>query len=491
MQQAPIKSSYRQQVKAKSLPAPMKGLNTAAPITATPEGHALRLENWICRTNGLKTRDGYSVVSAGLGSPVVSIMAHRNRIFASTNAQLFDGATPIPGFLMFGGDWHHALMTNAAGLFLIATNGGDGVRVFDGTNWSAAAFDGVDAASIVTLCVHQSRLWLVPNAGLTIYYLDLDCFAGPVHPVYLQQLARKGGSVAAIASLTSDGGISANDKLVAVTDQGEMILWTGVDPAKDFEQAGVYNVSAPIGRRCFAPYGGGLAYLSTSGVLPIPDVLPRVDPNKPIAAISEVIQPTLYAALATGAWQMAESIENELFIVSGPAGQYVRSGTDGWSSFSGLNATCWLNAAGALYFGTSTGAVCQYGGMSDNGAAISSYLVDRFDRMGSLSIKSISQVRPLYTAAVNYRPRVAMLANYRDPPATFAGYFTNAATYQWEDIAYAMQPASWTRPNTSARALWRSCGGQGTEFSLLMGLQTKSPVLYTGYDLQYETGATL
>ena len=491
MQQAPIKSSYRQQVKVKSLAAPMKGLHTAAPITATPEGHALRLENWICRTTGLKTRDGYSVVASGLGSPVVSIMAHRNRIFASTSAQLFDGATPIPGFLMYGGDWHHALMTNSAGLFLIATNGGDGVRVFDGAAWSVVTFDGVDASTIVTLCVHQSRLWLVPNSGLTIYYCDLDCFAGPVHPVYLQQLARKGGSVAAIASLTSDGGVSANDKLMAVTDQGEMILWTGVDPAKDFQQSGVYNVSAPIGRRCFVPYGGGIAYLSTSGVLPIPDILPRVDPNKPIAAISEVIQPTLNAALTSGAWQMAESIENELFVVSGPNGQYVRSGTDGWSSFSGLNATCWLNAAGALYFGTSTGTVCQYGGLTDNGSVINSYLVDRFDRMGTLSIKSVSQVRPMLNAARNYRPRIQMLANYFDPPATFDARYTNALAYQWEDISYAMQPADWTRTNTSRQALWRSCAGQGTEFALLMGLKTKNPVLYTGYDLQYEIGATL
>ena len=466
-----------------------------APISGTPEGHCLRLENWVGRTDGLHVRDGYTVVSSGLGSAVTALFVHKSQIFAATAMQVFNGSSALPGLNMAGGDWHAALLPNPGGLFLVTANGGDGLRVFDGATWQTITLDGIDTSTIVTLVVHQSRIFFAVRDSLTIYYLDVDCFAGTAQPVFLQPLVRKGGSVAALTSRTQDGGRNTNDQLVIVTTEGEMVIWSGTDPStsQTWTNAGVFNVPRPVGRRCFVEHGGGLAYLSANGLLPLNDVLSKPDPEKPLRALSEPIWPLLNPSLASGAWSIVESIENEVTIINGPSGQFVLSATNAWSTFSGLNATCWLSVGGALYFGTSDGQVCRYGDgvYEDNGQPVSSYLVDRFDRIKTMGIKTVQAVRPLYTARHPYRPRVQMLANYREAPATFAARYTDGVNYQWEDITWSRQPALWNRAVSSRQGAWRSCAAEGHEFALMLGMKTRTPITYTGYDVQFEAGGSM
>lgn len=475
----------------------MKGLHTASPITGTPEGYCLRLENWICRTDGLHVRDGHTVVS-NIGAPVTSLHAHGSKIIATTAAQIFQDGVVLPGLNMSGGEWHSALLPNPGGLFLIMANGGDGLRVFDGATWQTVPISGINTADIVSLIVHHHRVWFVLRNSLTLYYLDQDAFTNldtgkDAFPVPLGPLVRNGGSIAAIASLTQDGGRNDNDQLVAVTTEGEMVVFSGSDPAtsQTWKQAGVYTVAKPIGRRCFIAHGGSLAYLSTKGLFPVLGCLVKPDAEKPLSAFSEPVWPTFCASIASGAWNMIESLDHEITIVSSPSLQWVLSSTNGWSTFTGLNATCWLSTPAGLFFGTSDGKVCKYGGGEDQSQPVSSYIVDRFDRLKSMGIKTAQQVRPLYTARHPYRPRVQMLANYRTPPDTFTARFTDGINYQWEDITWSMQPALWERQQSSRQGLWRSVSAEGTELALLMGMKTRTPVIYTGYDLQYEAGGSL
>lgn len=478
---APRKEAFRSQQKVRELPPPLKGLHSASRINATPAGYALRLDNLVGRTDGLHIRAGHTVVMSGLGGSVVSLMHHKNKVFAATALQVTDGATSTS---CLGGDWHSDRISNPGGLFLVAANGGDGLRVYDGSSWQTVALDGLDASTIVDLCVHQSRLWLVPRNSLTIYYLDVDVFAGKVHPVYLAPLVRQGGTVAAITSITQDGGRNANDQLAIITTKGEMILWNGADPAKaeTWAMAGVYAMPEPVGNRCFADWGGRNVYLSKGGVIPLPDALSKPGPEKQLASLSVDIWPTLNPLLASGSWSMAKSIEHEMLVVSGPTGQFVRSGTGAWSTFS-LNATCWLDAPTGLYFGTSDGKVCKYGGTTDNGQPISAYMVDRYDRLGTATVKTASQVRPIYLADHPYKPRVQMLANYREPPTTFAAHWTDGS-----DPASWMPPGGLVRGASNRQGPWRGVSGEGTALALALGIKTTTPIVYQGYDLAYEIG---
>jgi hypothetical protein len=203
---------------------------------------------------------------------------------------------------------------------------------------------------------------------------------------------------------------------------------------------GVYAMPKPVGRRCLASYDGGLAYLSTMGLLQFPQAFSKADEEKRRGSLSDPIGPTLCADIVSGDWNLASSIEHEILIVSGPSRQYVLSSTGAWSVFTGLSATSWASAGGNLYFGTSTGKVCKLTGSTDNDVPISSFLVDRFEIYGKKRRKIAQQVRLQYTVPQPYRPRIQLLADYQTGPTSFPAYWTANTSWMWEDVAYTRLP---------------------------------------------------
>lgn len=470
----------------------MRGLNTAQPIDRTEPGYGLVLENWVGRTDGLHVRAGHTVVQSGLGASVTALVTRGGSVLGATADKLWSGGSAVQ--TVTSGDWHSAQLPNAGGLWTVAANGtSGGLLAWNGTDWIKPTIDGMDQSKIVGLVVAHNRLFLVERDTLTLWYLDSFAFGGTAKPVFLQQLCRNGGSVATVGVLTQDGGRNSNDTLIAITTEGEAVTWVGSDPANSvsWAQGGVFTLPKPVGRRCLVTHDGGLAYLSTLGLLKLPDAMQRSDQEKKVAGLSDDIWPTLTPLLGSGSWSLASSIDHELLIVSGPSGQFVRSSTGAWCTFAGLNATSWASAGGDLYFGTSDGKVCRYGGGTDNGSAISSYLVDRFDRYGTARRKKITRIRPQFTMAHPYRPRIQMVSNYRTPEATFPAHWTEDTSWQWEDLSWPRTPALWERSISSRIGRWRGVRGDGIALALAMGMKTKTAVIYTGHDVIMEAGGSV
>ena len=516
MRLATLPSASKARSQNRHVVAPMKGMNTASPITETPNGYGLRLENVVARSDGIHTRQGFEYVATGLDGAVTTLMAYPSHVVAATTSA--------------GAPWQWSLMSNPGGVYLMAVNGSDYLRAYNGTTWSTLTLDNLDTRTVASICTHQSRVFFGSSVDLTLYYLPTDAIMGAVSPMPLGHLCRKGGKIAAIASLTQDAGRNGTDQLLVITTEGEAVLWSGNDPdvSATWSIAGVWNVPKPIGRRCLVPHGGSLAYLCVRGLLSIPQTLSRDDPEKQNDAISEAIWPTFCDDIQTGAWEMVESAEHEVLIVNGPRGQYVKSGTGAWSTWQMPYATTWITHRGELYFGTSDGSICRYTGMLDGTRPISAFIVDRYDRLKSLGIKTASQVRLHYKAAKPYTPRVKMLTNYSDPlsfnlnplsvygafdssgfnlawfdtftaddyqkqlaPSESIAHFTDGTNYYWPNVTWSRQPSSWLRPVTSRQGLWRGLSAEGTAFALTIGLKTTVPIVYTGYDMQYEVGASL
>lgn len=474
--------------------APLAGLDTASPITAMPESTARCLDNWVCRTDGLHTRAGTVTARSGLGSAVSTLLPYGSGVVACTATKL-EGSVET----FSSGEWIGDCMPNAAGLYLAAANGIDGVRLWNGSAWStpqAISYDRagvsttIDLDEIVQVCVHQSRLWLLPRNSTTIYYLRPHELWGEARRLIVGPLLKKGGTIRAIASLTGDGGRSSTDKLVVASTEGEIVVYEGSDPndSSTWGLGGVYTAPKPIGRRCFAQHGGHLAYLCTAGVVPLPELFVRGDPEKQLSALSSPIWPTIQAALGSGSWSMAGSMEQEILVVSGPSGQFVRSGNGGWSRFTGTGATCWHSAGGELWLGTDDGKVKRYAGSTDDGAEISSFMVGRFDRPAGSNIKVASRMRLMFRAAHPYRPRLTLLVDYVDPPTTFEAAWIDDQYFLWEDITWGRQPMQWRRETSSRLPRWRGVKGRGHAFAVMMGMKTRTDIVYTGADLMVEGG---
>src|SRR5512147_3304658 len=84
-----------QRSKVVTIPAPYGGWNARDSLTAMPPTDAIRLENFIPDTQGVRTRDGYASHSTGVGTRVDSLMAYTSpttsTLFAaSSSGKIYD-----------------------------------------------------------------------------------------------------------------------------------------------------------------------------------------------------------------------------------------------------------------------------------------------------------------------------------------------------------------------------------------------------------------
>lgn len=483
----PIPSSARQALITKLRPAPLRGLNLSDPITALKEGDALRLDDWVCRSDGLHTRGGYTVVWGQYGAPVAALLSYPGQLLTCTATAIYDEGTPVQTGCL-GGDWQGIVQANPGGQHLVCVNGADLPKTFGGWQWGEAGITGVNGRNLFALALHQRRVFLLERNTLNVWYLGIDAIGGPASVFPMHAQCRKGGHVAGIASLSGDGGRGPDDRICIVTSEGELIVYAGADPdfKASWQLVGVWNVPKPLGTRPFGQIGGSLALLTADGVIDIPRALASSEGGRP--SLSERVDPLI----GTKGRAIIDSGSAGVMLVDAGATQLVRS-DQGWSRFTGFSdASCWAEHSGALYFGTSSGQLCRYGAEDDANVPIQSFAVDAFSPLGTGANKTMRRVRPHYKLAHPYVPRIEALTDYREPPASFAAANTDSRYWQWDEVTWLSQPLPWYRVNVSSRVhLWRSLSGRGRDVALMMSLQTKSPVIWTGYDVAFEAGGAL
>jgi hypothetical protein len=77
-----------------------------------------------------------------------------------------------------------------------------------------------------------------------------DAIAGTLQLIPLSGAASKGGKLLFGATWTIDAGDGLDDKCVFVTDQGEVLIFSGTNPsdANNWRQEGRYQVPEPMGK---------------------------------------------------------------------------------------------------------------------------------------------------------------------------------------------------------------------------------------------------
>lgn len=522
-------------------PPPLLGWNARDNVAAMKDGYALWLENMIPRTEGLVLREGKERWRM-LSGPVLTLMTWAGtnkaaRLFAATQSTIVDVTLPnasntaaVSG--LAGGVWSWDMMSNAGGHWLMCCNGANGVRLYDGAAWSTADVTGVDETTFTAMAVHQSRAFFVKRGSLDLYYLDVGAIQGEAKLLPLGGVVRKGGTLVAVASMSGDGGRNSNDQLVAVTSEGELVVYAGTSPhrAAEWSLAGVFTVPKPVGRRCFVQQGGGLAYMSTKGVLSVPSILAKADKEKSTAAITDLVsgayEPAVAAApSATQAWGAIESSRHELLIINVPtqsgSKQFVQASDGGWCLFSNFNALSWANLGDELFFGDASGTVWRYGGTREGpdyyasigiGASITgagatgmadeintdmglvtapihALMIDGYAKMGTPARKSLKRCRPLLDTPASARFRFESVADHRRLPLEYI----NGVTYTdsrrlWDSIAWTSGPTAWEGRDVSVSNQWRSVAGRGHSLGLVMAVKALAPMTYAGADIIFEAG---
>lgn len=376
-----------------TLAAPTGGLNAYDTLASMPPQDAISMNNMVPFTWGVAVRKGFTVWARGLGGHVHSLLPWNgvtNKLYAIANGNLFDVTlsvdtpTPFATGLDLLALWQHVQLATSGGTYTIAVNGDDDPLLLDGTatlrrlvlgdGTTADTIKGVDPKLFIDVNIHQRRLWFSQKDSTIGWYLPPDTLYGEVKAFDFGPLFKRGGTLYGIYTWSVDTGEGSNDHLVALSTNGDAVVYAGtdVDTADAWSLKGVYYIGSPVpGRRADTKIGGDLMILTTVGIVSLNSVLTSTQVNATTEdTVSKKVQmllSTLVSELQERRyWELVYTPSNNLLMVNVPqvfeggAGQLVSNQVNqSWCAFSGMDACAWHNYLENPWYGNTKGEVCR------------------------------------------------------------------------------------------------------------------------------------
>jgi hypothetical protein len=348
---------------------------------------------------------------------------------------------------------------------------------------------------------HQNRLWFADSANLAIYYLDVQVMSGVVHSLPLNAIFKRGGTIRALYTWTTDGGINLNDQLVVFTSNGEAAIFSGVDPTdpQDFGLTGVFRFDAPMSKHSVVNYGGDLYCLISTGLVPM-STLMRAETEQLGTTDRNVFSNFFAAALNhrdSPGWQAMVNPSSGRLIANMPLGgintyqQMVRfMPAPVWATWSALPSRCWGWIDNRLFFGSDDGKVYEMHPdfLNDDGDPIKVDVQAAWSNYGTPASKHFKMVYAYMQSDGTPQPFIDMKVDYdmsaptNQPDVTFSlpGADWDTATWDVADWAGTVR----SHNNWSGVGVIGRVGGPR-----LVALIRDCHFSLTGWDVEYETGS--
>ncbi len=268
----------------KSVPAPTKGINDYQSIANMDPTYALDMLNLYPSAKSCRVRNGYQEWMTGLGDVCRTLMPYNaadgsNQLWVATDAGIFNattsGAAPAPTIALTNGYLSSIMYSNVAGQYMIAVNGVDVGKIYDGATWANMVTTAASTQDMIAVTSYNKRLWFAQKNSMVAWYLPVDSITGVLTPFYLGGVFTQGGFLQNIFTWSINGGSGLNEVLVFQSSKGEIVGYIGTDPsaAATFELKAVYFVGAPLSQRTNEDLGGDVAMLTIGGVVPISKVV--------------------------------------------------------------------------------------------------------------------------------------------------------------------------------------------------------------------------
>lgn len=506
-----------------SIPASVGGWDTLSPIADMPPDHAVVLDNWIPRPGYLEIRRGTQSWASGMGAAVQTIMGYNagstgnDKLFAVAGTTIWDitaggvAAATTVTTLSTSAVQYTNFTDTAGNHYLIVVNGLDTERKYDGSTWSALGITGFTAGTIVSVLVHKGRLWFVPDSSTKAYYLNpVGAIAGAATSFEYGMFMTKGGSIKALATWSIDTKQTVDDYFAIITTKGQVIVYQGTDPssASTWALVGVYDVGAPIGRRCFLRVAGDLFIICVDGILPMSQMLStdRAAANR-VSLTAQIMDTMRQSAALYGSnfgWQFIAYPAGTLAILNIPtatnstAVQYVMNTLTGaWCQFTGINANCWELYHDVLYLGRNDGTVYQFDvDSADGSTAITATVNSAFNYFKSRGRrKRFTAVRPIITTQYTVTPGVGINTDFGTNGVATSPAFGAVSGSQWD---VALWDVGVWPPNSSVSNNWLTLTGEGYCGSIITQVTTMATGQSTGvllrlngFDVAMEVGGIL
>jgi len=498
------------QVQAKStpyiIPAPTRGIVQSENYTFMQPGAAIIQDNWVSTMRGVKLRGGFvrwCDLHAGVPVPdpsrlpIISgfeyLSANVQKMYAANATTLFDVSAATPIIVKSGqhsGNYSASQLSDGAGDYLMVVNdAGDPPLRFNGTAWTtlnSGQITGPPGSAVVAganLCYvwkYRNRYFFIEVGSMNAWYLGIDSIQGALSLIPLSGAATKGGKLLFGATWSIDAGDGIDDKCCFFTTEGEVLVFTGSNPADaaNWRQEGRYQLSKPMGMNAHMQVGGDLLIATVDGIIPLSQAITKTAEQLELAAITRTIKPLWRTEVDDKSdwnWTMKKWDEyGGIFVTTpgDPPGKrhclVANSQTNAWCRFLGYDATCWMTNRGSLFFGTQDGIVMQADRTGyDDGMPYVATLVGGWEMFQSPPVTVVwKQARAVFTSGTRdpFIPQLAACTDYqiRVPHPPPAGPDLGVSDV-WDQGEWDV--ALWDQPSLSLPSIrstgWVSIGETG------------------------------
>lgn len=517
------KANKGQKARIASIPAPTGGLNARDSIADMPETDAIILDNWFPTPTNIMVRNGYVVQNAKPVGWVETLMAYNGptskKLFAvATENKIREVTTSGTGASaavtgLSNSRFQYVNMATAGGHFLLAVNGADKLRGFDGTNWwvdgdGAHDITGFDTSTAIHVNLHKSRVWFTKKDSTDAYYLGINSIAGVATIFPLGSLFRLGGYLMGMTTWTVNDSNGLDDYAVFVSSEGEVLVYKGYDPAfsSTWALAAQFRIGRPQGRRFFTKIGADIALVTADGLVMLSKSLlsERTAAQQAVSyKITNSISNDIQIYANNFGWQAVlypignKIIVNVPMVENARQSQYVMNTiSNAWCTFgrittaSAWNAACFEIFNDNLYFGGSSSVYQADIGLTDNSANIIATAKPAFSYFGLRGLQKLfSMIKPYFLSTAAVQVSIGLNVDFADSnPTSTIPVISGGVSAPWDTSLWNV--TFWANEARISRD-WQTVTGIGNAATVKIVASTQQAISLQAIDYLYEPGGIL
>lgn len=492
--------SARPKTVAKTVAAPIGGLNTRDSVDAMPEEDAVKFDNWFPTTGSCQIRMGYAEHATGIGSvDVFSLFEFHSgatkKLISCGGGSIYDATSAGAASSLGSGFSQNKWQGVSFNGYLHLVNGTDVGQNYEGTTLAAMTWtgSGLTQADLIGVMAHRSRLYFWEKDTQDFWYGGVNSISGTLTKFPLSRVAQFGGNLLSIGSWTVDGGDGVNDYAAFMMTSGEVIIYQGSDPgdATDWSLIGKFKIGEPIHVRASAQLAGDLIITTSTDYVYMSQVLQSGQvgvSSKLSGALGDSVINRALDGWQSIVWQKGNMILFNVPTVNSNFDQHVINTVTGAACrFKDIPARCWAVYDTDLYFGAGDGKVYKMTGNTDDGAEISADGVQAWSKFGTPQTKVCAAIRPVLRTEGSINYEIAVGGDFQEPlspPSTS----TTGAGSPWDT-------SEWDIADWSAESVidvdWKISDGIGQSLAPRLRVASKQKVEWLRTDYRLEVGINL
>jgi hypothetical protein len=377
------------------IPVPYKGVNTSSPLSMLAKDECHYAYNILPSQDGFKTRPGTAEWCNGVtGSPRTTIPYHAlsptgsgNKLFVTGSDGIYvattsgaGAATKVYNFVTTGATAGYGNFiqwgTATGAQWIFYADSANGLLSYEAATNTWAPVTGITGLSeldIRYVAIWKLRIWVILKDSPNAWYLPVGAMAGAATEFQLGSKFTHGGDCVSVHTFTRDAGSGPDDAFVAISRQGDVIIYQGSDPstAATFSIVGTWYVGVlPDSRKVALEYSGDIYILSINGLTSLVELLRGTDVSdnymSVVGKVTNTLRTRVSAELTSAGWELIMFPAENLLVIQSPirAGstdQYMHyclnTVTKGWGFFRNVRSTSMGVYRDKLYYTQSNGSV--------------------------------------------------------------------------------------------------------------------------------------